>query len=270
MHKLLLALALASALSACATAPQTRSGFLSSYQGMTAEKGAMRATVARRKLSDVRQLRSVTLEPAVYAPSAAVDWMTPQERALLLNQVDAQLCFAMSKHFALAEPGAGDGRVRAAVTLVRPTGRVASSASAAAGFFIPGPIGLRTPAGLGVLGAEAELLRASDGAQLAAVTWSRQANVVGMDTPSLSRIGDALQFAGPFAKAAQKAFAPKGAPVRKIDSQNDPCKRFGRRFRPEGFAAKLVTGLYVPDLGAANQPAGDSAKPGAADPGAGR
>jgi hypothetical protein len=215
----------------------------------------MRARVSEKKLTDVTAVRSVVLEPTVFGPGADVSWLSENERALVLNQMDARLCFAMSKHFALATDGArADARVRAAVTLLRPTGKAGSGASAVAGVFIPGPIGIRVPDGLGALGAEAEMVDARTSAQLAAVTFSRRANWLGTDSPSLSRVGDALQFAGPFARAAEKAFAPKGAALRKIDSQNDPCKQYGPRFRPEGFAAKVATGLYVPSLGAAKQP----------------
>ena len=34
--------------------------------------------------------------------------------------------------------------------------------------------------------------------QVAALAWARNANVVGTDSPSLSRVGDALQMAEPF------------------------------------------------------------------------
>jgi hypothetical protein len=126
--------------------------------------------------------------------------------------------------------------------------------SAAANFFIPGPIGVRAPGTTGGLAVEAELL-APDGRQVAALTWGRNANVVGTDNPSLSRVGDALQFAEPLGDAVADAFAPTGRPVRAIPDP-DPCARFGPRSRPEGFLARMATGLYVPQLsGARAQPA---------------
>jgi hypothetical protein len=126
--------------------------------------------------------------------------------------------------------------------------------SAAANFFIPGPIGVRTPGTTGGLAAESELL-APDGTQVAALTWGRNANVVGTDNPSLSRVGDALQFAEPLGDAVADAFAPAGRPVRAI-AKPDPCARFGPRSQPGGFLARMATGLYVPQLsGARAQPA---------------
>ena len=41
-----------------------------------------------------------------------------------------------------------------------------------------------------------------DGRQLAAMTWTRNATPIGTDNPSLSRVGDALQFVEPFADDA--------------------------------------------------------------------
>jgi len=237
-------------LGACATAPQTRSGYLTTYDGLKPRTDVVRAKVQeKRDDAAVRQLQRVTLEPAVIAPGADVAWMTPDERDLLLRQLDAQMCFALSRRFDVAfDDSSSDAKVRTAVTLVRPTGRAGSALAAAAGFFIPGPIGVRTPVGLGALGAEAELVETASGRQLAAVTWSRGANAVGTDTPSLSRIGDALQYTRPFAGAAARAFAPQGAAKRKIPANGDPCARFGPRFRLEGTAAKIATGLYVPQL----------------------
>ena len=240
-------------LTACATAPQTRSGYLSTYDGLKPRTDVVRAKVSeKREDAAVQVVRSVALEPSVIAPGADLAWLTPEERDMLLRQLDARMCFALSRRFDVAaDPTAADAKVRAAITLVRPTGRAGSALSAAAGFFIPGPIGVRTPVGLGALGAEAEMVEVASGRQLAALTWSRQANPVGTDTPSLSRIGDALQYTGAFAGAAARAFAPPGAPRRKIEANADPCTRFGPRFRPEGFAAKFATGLYMPQLSGA-------------------
>jgi hypothetical protein len=262
MRRTALLLAAASlALSACATAPQTKSGFLTSYDGLAARKGTVRAAIQeKRDASALQRVQRVVLEPTVIGPEAQADWLTAEERAVLLREMDAQLCFEMSKRFDLAtDAAAADARVRAAVTLVRPTGRAGSAVSAAAGFFIPGPIGLRTPLGLGALGAEAEVVQAASGSQIAAITWSRQANPVGTDTPSLSRIGDALQFVGPFADSAGRTFTAPGAKMKRIAMGADPCAQFGPRFRPEGFIGRAVTGLYVPQLSGAR--AGEAPAP---------
>jgi len=238
-------------LAACASAP-TRSGFLSDYDRMTPQTDAVRAKIeAHRDPDALASVRQVALQPTEL--NIPDDWLTPAERRLLLRELDAQLCFELSERFEFA-PDARH-QVRAAVTGVAPTGRAASVASAAAGFFIPGPLGLRAPGTLGSLSAEVEML---DGErQIAAVTWSRGAMPVGTDNPSLSRIGDALQFAEPFADSAAAVMTPDGLKARDIP-EPDPCARFGPRFRPEGWAAKFATGLYVPEMSGAkgDAPAG--------------
>lgn len=249
----LLALAPLLLLAACASAP-TRSGFLSTYDGLAPRTDTVRAKIEqRRDEAGLAQVRQVAIEPTVIVNPG--DWLTPGERRLLLRELDAQLCFELSERFDIA-PGAPH-RVRVAITRVDPTGRAASVASAAAGFFIPGPLGLRAPGTLGALSAEAEML---DGErQLVAVSWSRAATAIGTDDPSLSRVGDALQFAEPFADAVAAAMTPEGLKSRAIPKP-DPCAEFGSRFRPEGWAAKFATGLYVPEMSGAKGAEGDEAR----------
>lgn len=241
-------LLLASTLGACASTT-TQSGFLTSYDGLRKRENAVRAAVADRKDdAKLAAVRRIAIDPAVYADGAEISWMSEAERALLLREIDAQLCFELTERYDLVDQ-APDARVRTAVTAVRPTGRVGSAASAAADFFIPGPIGLRVPGTLGALAAEAEMLDPAS-QQLAAISWNRVATPVGTDSPSLSRVGDALQFAEPFADEAAKVLSASGTQARKI-ADPDPCAAYGPRFRPEGFLAKVVTGLYVPQASGA-------------------
>ncbi len=237
-------------LSACATAPARPSGQLSSYEGLTRDDG-LRASVSERRIDAAPgAIRTVAIEPPQLAQNAKTDWLSGDERAALLREVEAQLCYELTERFELATgPADADARVRALVTRVKPTGGAGSALSAAAGFFIPGPIGVRMPGALGGLSAEAEMLD-RDGRQIAAVVWGRNANTVGTDNPSLSRIGDALQFVEPFADATAKAMTPQGLEARKI-ADVDPCMAYGPRFRPEGWLAKFATGLYVPRLSSA-------------------
>ena len=107
------------------------------------------------------------------------------------------------------------------------------------------PVGVRPPGSTGMLGAEAELVTV-DGAQAAALAWARSANVVGTDNPSLSRVGDALQFAEVFGDQVGDSLAPAEREVRAI-AEPDPCARYGPRDQPGGFITRLVTGLYVPE-----------------------
>lgn len=257
--------ALLLALAACAGAPQ-QGAFLSSYEGLTPRTDMVRAGALDR--SDPAALAGITtvrIEPTVFSPRAeAKAWMTPAEQTALLREVDAQLCFELSERFEIAGANAAPQtpQVRAAVTEVIPTGRAGSAASAAAGFFIPGPIGVRVPGTLGGLGAEAEML-GPQGEQVAAIVWRRTAGAIGTDNPSLSRIGDALQFVEPFADAAAAAMTPEDHTPRSITAETDPCREFGARFRVEGFGARFITGLYVPEVSAARPaeaaPEGDPA-----------
>lgn len=248
---------------ACASAP-TQSGFLSSYDGLEARDDRVRSKVQERRARDrLAAVTKVAIAPTrLQGPGG--DWMSEAERTALLREVDAQLCFELSERYEIApEADAQAARVRAAVTRVKPTGRAGSAVSAAASFFIPGPIGVRTPGTEGGLSAEAEMLAPGGGEQISAITWTRRATTLGTDNPSLSRIGDALQFVEPFADDAAKAMSGDDPPKRKIDSANDPCAEFGPRFRPEGWAAKFVTGLYVPSLSGAkdDKPAEPPAEP---------
>ena len=244
-------------LSACAT-PGGQSGYLSTYDGLELKDGALRTSLARR--SDQDSLASVSrimIEPTQLLPGKSAEWLSASERELLLREVDAQLCFELTERFALVTPGEkADARVRAVVSRVEPTGRAASAISAASGFFIPGPIGVRVPGTVGGLGAEAEMITA-DGKQAAAVVWNRNATPIGTDDPSLSRIGDALQFAEPFGDAVGAAMTPKDREGRKIEDP-DPCAQYGPRFRPEGWLASFATGLYIPQASTAKARKGEA------------
>lgn len=242
-------LAAAVLLAGCAT-QAVPSGRLSSYDGLEAGRNGLRTGEARRAdAPGLAAVRRVAIEPAVLADGPGVAWLSSQERALLLREVDAQVCFEVTERFPLVEPAAapqpGDARLRVIVTGARPTGRAASGLSAAANFLIPGPIGLRVPGTVGGLTGEAELL-SPEGTQLAAMVWNRNATPVGTDTPSFSRLGDALQFAEPFGDAVGAAVAPRGMRARKPDP--DPCAAYGPRNRPAGWLAKFVTGVYTPSL----------------------
>lgn len=237
-------------LAACASTPPPHSGFLAGYQGLQ-PKSALRAGIyQRRDVTGLEQVRKVAILPPTFALGVETDWMGEAGKTAILREVEAQLCFELSERYEVAPaPAADAATVRTAVTRVRPTGRTGSAAAAAVGILIPGPVGVRAPGALGGLAMESEMLVA--GKQVAAIVWSRKASALGTDNPSLSRIGDALQFAEPFADAAAKAMRAKGAERRRIDPKADPCAAYGPRFRPAGWAARFATGLYVPELSGA-------------------
>lgn len=249
--KPLASLPLLLALTACATAQHRPAGFLASYEGLAPKKDTIRADIRlRRDEAALAGVRRIVIAPTILLPDAKarLGWLTEGEQTLLLREVDAQLCFEMSERYELVTESP-DASVRAAVTAVKPTNAAGSLVSAAGSFFIPGPIGVRVPGSTGGVGAEAEML-APDGRQLAAMTWSRNATAVGTDNPSLSRVGDALQFVEVFADDAAKALSPEDAKSRDVPDP-DPCAEFGPRIRPEGWLTKFATGLYVPETSAA-------------------
>jgi hypothetical protein len=240
---------LMSVLSACATAPAPDAGYLSRYDKLSGRGDDLRASV--REWADTETLKTVStvrIEPAVLLPGADPSGvLTPAEQRGLLREIDAQLCFELSERFTIAGPDVvADAAVRSAVTWFLPTGRAASVASAAAAFFIPGPIDLRAPWTLGALGVEAEMTM-PDGRQVAAIAWARQANAVGTDAPSLMKAGDALQFAEPFADDAARVMSPGSAPDKaRFEPGQDPCRTYGPRVRAGSFVTKVITNLYVP------------------------
>lgn len=238
---------LSAALGACATTEvKPGSGFLSSYEGLEPRTDVVRASVLQRRDEALTAtVDRVWVAPAeVFGVSDPV--LSPDERRLVLTEVDRQLCYELSERYQIAEqPDPGAGTVRVGVTHIRPTHQAGSAAAAVANFFIPGPIKVRAPGGLGGLGAEAELLT-PDGRQAAAIVWRRDAMLVGTDKPSLSRVGDAHQLAEPLGDMVADALAPDNRDARPAPTP-DPCRRFGPRIRPEGFIAGIATGLYQPE-----------------------
>lgn len=243
-----LAMMLATTLGACApTQVRPGSGFLSTYEGLTARKDVVRASVLQRRDEGlVVSVSRIWVAPAELFGDVNPD-LSDEERRRVLSEVDRQVCYELSERFELVEqPEPEVGRVRIGVTHIGSTHQAGSAAAAVANFFIPGPIKVRTPGGLGGLGAEAELLM-PDGQQAAAIVWRRDAMVVGTDRPSLSKIGDAHQLAEPMGDMIAEALGPEKPPTRSKPLL-DPCRAFGPRIRPEGIVTGIVTGLYQPEL----------------------
>jgi len=252
--KTLLPLLLAgSVVGACQTAPAANSGFLSQYDGLSAREGSLRASIReRRDDAAMSFVERVYLEPAVLVGAAGSD-LTQQERQAVLREVDRQVCYEVSERFTLSPDANGVARLRTGVVGINSTGQAGSGAAAVANILIPGPGTLRVPGTTGGLAAESELLT-EGGRQVAALAWARNANVVGVDSPSLSRVGDALQMAEPFGDAVGDAVAPPDRAVRPI-ADPDPCAAYGPRTQAAGFLTRLVTGVYVPEVNTGSRPA---------------
>lgn len=244
------------ALGACQTAPEAQAGFLQSYEGLAPPGQSLRASILqRRDNASAERIEAVFIAPSVLLPGVG-DTASEADRALVLREVDRQICYEVSERFTVIDaPAPGAATIRAAVVRINLTGQAASMASAASTFFLPIPIGIRVPGATGGLAAEAELL-GPDATQVAAILWARNATVIGTESPSLSRVGDALQLAEPFGDAVGDAFAPTDREPRPIQ-RPDPCQRFGPRFSPAGMLAGLATGLYMPELEGGQNPAPD-------------
>ena len=240
------------AVAGCQTAPVANAGFLTRYDGLVAKEDTIRASVRqRRDDAAVTGVDSVFIEPAVLVAGAGAG-LTDEQKFQVLHEVDRQICYEVSERFTIAAAPAGSARIRTGVVGINPTGAAASGVAAVANALIPGPGTLRVPGSTGGLAAETELV-GRGGEQLAALAWARNANVVGTDAPSLSRVGDALQLAEPFGDAVGDAISQPGRTVRKI-SEPDPCASYGPRTQSAGFLTRMVTGLYVPEVNTGSTP----------------
>jgi hypothetical protein len=237
--------------SGCQSGPTARSGFLSSYAGLPEPERARKSSISHRDDTASDALTAVFIEPASLAPGVTSEF-SDEEKAMILREVDRQICFEVSERFVIAPaPAPGAGTIRTAIVRLQTNSRVGSVAAAAVDFVNPLPIlGFRVPTTTGGLGIETELL-APDGRQVAAVLWSKNAGWVGRTKPSLSRAGDALQLAEPLGDTVANGFATKGRPKLKIGDV-DPCERLGSRKNIGRTVANGVvggvTGLYMPQV----------------------
>lgn len=240
----------AMSVAACHTTAAPQSGYLTAYDGMERKgRNAGVALVQRRDDAASDGVRLVFIEPAVFAQGVGAT-LSENERAMVLNEVDRQICFEVSERFAISpSPSPDAATIRTAVVRLHPTGRVGSVVSAAVGYFVP-VVSLRPPTSTGGLAIESELLEAGTGRQIAAVAWGRNAQYVGRDSGSLSRVGDALQMAEPMGDAVGDAFASEARRVTDIPDP-DPCADFGPRRNigrtAAGFIVGATTGLYAPE-----------------------
>lgn len=247
----LLLVAVTAMISGCQSSPSARSGYLSSYAGLPSAEGNRKGSAYHRDDVASDAIQMVFIQPAALAPDIETE-LSAEEKAMVLHEVDRQMCFEVSERFSIApSPGPHAGTIRTAIVRLQSNSRVGSVAAAAVDFVNPIPIvNFRVPASTGGLAVESEML-APDGRQVAAVLWTKNAGVIGRTKPSLSRAGDALQLAEPLGDKIAKAFASVDRGRIKI-SNPDPCERFGsRRNIGRTVASGVVggvTGLYVPQI----------------------
>jgi hypothetical protein len=223
---------------------------------MAAEARADNASDPKRLREDaVKAPARIYIEPSVLRLDATTS-VSPSDQARVRWEIDRQLCFKMSRKFDIAlapEPGAG--RLRTMILGIEPTSPAGSAATAAASVFIPLPVRYRGGKISGGLTVDSELL-AADGQAVAAMAWTRSVKGFSLLEPSLSPVGDALQLAGRFAKAAAESLTPQPGPKRPV-GQLDPCARFGPRQTPGravgGALLSLGAGLYAPSVSGAGR-----------------
>lgn len=245
------------ATSACQSSPPVRSVFLSTYGSLPSGELNRKASAYHRDDAASDTVKTVFIEPAIIADDLETE-LSAEERAMVLREVDRQICFEVSERFLIAsDPGPTAGRIRTAIVRLKSNSRVGSVAAAAVDFVNPIPVvNFRVPASTGGLAVESELL-APDGRQVAAMLWTKNAGMVGRVKPSLSRAGDALQLAEPLGDRVGKSFASKDRPRIKL-GKIDPCARFGSRKNVKRRLASGVvggvTGLYMPQVAGTSGP----------------
>jgi Protein of unknown function (DUF3313) len=237
----------------CATQSPTRAGFISTDQPLERASGNVRAQVDVRK-DDTRRaaIGAIRIEPAVVANGIILlPAITAENVALVLGEVNKQMCFSFSRHFEIATAPPSDLTtlpsatvVRAAITGIQETSSSASVVSATISRLIPGPGSVRLPIGRGGLSMEASADLPNLGGEAAAMAWSRGAGVA-FDKGSLSQVGDAHRYAADFAETFAELLAGPDAKKRDIP-QPDPCASYGPRIDYGRSALGIGLGLHMP------------------------
>jgi hypothetical protein len=250
-RRALILAAIALAMSGCQSGPAARSGYLSSYADLPAPEKIRKASAYHRNDKASDAIRTVFIQPAEIAPDIETK-LTAEEKAMVLHEVNRQICFEISERFLIAQtPSPDAATIRTAIVRLQSNSRVGSVVAAAVDFVNPLPlVKFRLPSSTGGLAVESELL-APDGRQVAAMLWARNAEIAGRTKPSLSRAGDALQLAEPLGDTVARAFASENRPKIETDKLG-PCDHFGSRKNVGRTVANGVvggvTGLYMPQV----------------------
>jgi len=247
-------------LTACTTVPLKEGGTLSSYSRLSPEKGKLSKRRTYVDSAALSPLRTATIIPTSFTQAAALRVQTPDDRRLVTNILDRSLCIALSDRFYMVPFGQGaDVTVRAVVTDIIPTDKVAAGASTALtlGTAVALPLAApRLPIGLGGIAIEAEAV-GQRGNQLAASVWARGANSIS-NTPQVSEVGDAYALAATFGSEFAKLLVygqDRNGPDFSLPSANRiqswfggkpkhaACDTFGRS---PGIAGRIANRLGAP------------------------
>jgi hypothetical protein len=207
-------------LSGCASAPMTRGGSLSSYEGLAPSESLLTKSLVRISRDDILAAKTVRLAPTTFAPTAASGF-SDKQRVLVANAVDRALCVGLSDRFEVVGAGApADLSVRVVVTHADATNELAAGASRAAsvvpmflslGAPVPVP---RIPIGLGSLTLEAEAVDGA-GKQQAAMIWARAADSF-TSAPKVSTSGDAYDLATAFGSDFSGLLVSGASPIGRL------------------------------------------------------
>lgn len=250
-------LVLALGAAGCASVALTQSGALSSYGRLGPVEGSVSKSRTFVDGPALMAASTVTIIPTKISQQAAAKITKTGEDRLVSNALDRALCIGLSDKYRVVRPGEpADITVRATITDIVPTGKVAAGVSKVAtlGTSAVLPVGVpRLPIGLGGLAVEAEALDAA-GVQHAAIVWSRGANSI-TNSARISEVGDAYGLAGTFANDFSKILVkgkttsgvsldlPSGQKL-KSEFGGAPkyaaCDAFGRAPGVGGFVAGAV------------------------------
>lgn len=274
-----LSIALQAALLAasCAQSPLTRSGSLSSYEGLERSDGVLTQTKFRVSKEPVLAARTVNLLPVVISDAARSSGLSADQYALVSNTINRALCAGLSERFRVvlsSEPA--DLTVQSFVTALSPTdvaaagvSSIASIGGSVAGAVIGVPLRVpRLPIGLGGLSVEAQAVTSAK-RQLAAMTWARGADVIttrARASEEADAYALAAEFGGDFAYLLVTGDDPIKRPALALPSAasvgeflgSDPkealCGTFGRNPGISGVLGGIV-GLppSATDAGAARR-----------------
>lgn len=191
---------------ACTTVPE-RSGLLTDYSRQAAFDGRLSKRAAARPEVPLPAGAPLVLETVVYAPGVEADSGLAQASLdVVRNRLARDLCTTLADAFSISEDAAaGQYRLRAFITEIRPTGRMAAAVSMPLSYL--SPVGGRLPLGLGALSVEVELL-GPDGVQVASMVWRRAASAA--DSATVSPVSDAYALAGEAAESFGQVVARDG------------------------------------------------------------
>lgn len=253
-------------LSACATAPLTQSGALTSYAGLQQSDGVTTKTKQRVERRAVLAARTARLVPTAVAGSAAASGLTAEQLALVSNAIDRALCSDLSRRLIMVGPEQpADIVVAAVITSIAKTDTTAAGASvvtsiggqvagAVTGIPLPVP---RLPIGMGSLSVEGEA-KDQAGRQVAALVWARGADAL-MTKPRVAEEGDAHTLAAHFASDFAKLIVVGSDPIADptplpptlqgineylgAEAKHAACRQFGRN---PGLGDTLGSSIGLP------------------------